>query len=171
MDKSTFESSWNYFRTVNGVGLRVIAALPEDQLDAHPIPGMRTPKEMVVHMYRMVFDLTKAVIDGQAVDSTPLEAADGARIRTRDELLAFCRESWDAGAQHAAALTEAHLKGMVKTPWGQPHSGAIMLQALYDEYWHHRGQLYCYLRLLGGAPPSLYDTEHNDPGFKENPAA
>ena len=27
----------------------------------------------------------------------------------------------------------------------------------YDEHWHHRGQLYSYLRLLGKEPPMLYD--------------
>ena len=27
----------------------------------------------------------------------------------------------------------------------------------YDEHWHHRGQLYVYLRLLGKEPPNLYD--------------
>lgn len=27
----------------------------------------------------------------------------------------------------------------------------------YDEHWHHRGQLYTYLRLLGKQPPMLYD--------------
>ena len=27
----------------------------------------------------------------------------------------------------------------------------------YDEHWHHRGQLYTYLRLLDKEPPMLYD--------------
>jgi uncharacterized damage-inducible protein DinB len=27
----------------------------------------------------------------------------------------------------------------------------------YDEHWHHRGQIYTYLRLLGKEPPMLYD--------------
>ena len=32
----------------------------------------------------------------------------------------------------------------------------LMLMA-YDEHWHHRGQLYTHLRLLGKEPPMLYD--------------
>ena len=43
MNKAAFDRTWNYFRTVNGVGLRAIALIPDDQLDAHPIPGMRSP--------------------------------------------------------------------------------------------------------------------------------
>ena len=31
------------------------------------------------------------------------------------------------------------------------------LEFAYDEHWHHRGQLYTYLRLLGKEPPMLYD--------------
>jgi uncharacterized damage-inducible protein DinB len=42
-----------------------------------------------------------------------------------------------------------------------------MLQVLMDEYWHHRGQLYCHLRSLGIAPPSLYDFEGNEPAFQQ----
>lgn len=171
MNKATFDKSWNYFRTVNGVGLRAIAALPADQLDSHPIPNMRTPKELVIHQYQIIRDLTQAIVDGQAFDSTPFEEAAAKRIKTKDELLAFCRESWDAGAKNAAKVTDAQIQGQVKTPWGHDFTGAVMLQILTDEYWHHRGQLYCFLRALGAVPPSLYDTENNEPGFKEQQEA
>jgi uncharacterized damage-inducible protein DinB len=168
MDKATFDKVWNYFRAVNGVGLRAIATLPADQIDSHPIPNMRTPKELVVHQYQIIRDLTKAIVDGQAVDSEPFEEAAAARIKTKDELLAFCRECWADGAKNAAAITEAQLNGTVKTPWGHDYLGSVMLRILTDEYWHHRGQLYCYLRALGVEPPSLYDTKNNEPAFQEN---
>jgi uncharacterized damage-inducible protein DinB len=171
MDKASLDRAWNYFRTVNGVGLRAIAALPADQLDSHPIPNMRTPKELVIHQYQIIRDLTKAIADGDAVDSTPFEEAAAARIRTKDELLAFCRESWDAGARTVASLTDAQINATVKTPWGHDFPGFVMYQVLTDEYWHHRGQVYCYLRALGVEPPSLYDTANNEPAFKETQAA
>lgn len=171
MDKTTFDRAWSYFRTVNGVGLRVVASLPTDQLDSHPIPKMRTPKELVVHQYQMIRDLTQAIVDGQAIDSTERESAAAARIHSTEELLAFCREAWDAGTRNVASLTEAQINGTIKTPWGHDFPGFIMLQALTDEYWHHRGQLYCYLRVLGAEPPSLYDTANNEPAFKETQAA
>jgi uncharacterized damage-inducible protein DinB len=170
VDKKTFDKAWNYFRTVNGVGLRAIALLPEDKLDSHPIPGMRTPKELVVHMYQILEDLPRAIANGQAVDSTPAEGAAAARIRTKAELLQFCRERWDAAAKIAAGLTDAQLAGTVKTPWGHDLPGHVMHQVLNDEYWHHRGQLYCFLRALGIAPHSLYDTQNNEPEFAETHA-
>jgi uncharacterized damage-inducible protein DinB len=171
MNKASFDRSWNYFRTVNGVGLRAIAALPADQLDSHPIPNMRSPKELVIHQYQIIRDLTQAIVDGEAIDSTPFEEAAAKRIKTKDELLAFCRESWAAGAKSVAKVTDAQVQGTVNTPWGHSFTGYVMLQTLTDEYWHHRGQLYTYLRALGAEPPSLYDFENNEADFKEQQEA
>jgi len=87
MNKAVIDQSWDYFRTVNGIGLRAIAALPADKLDAHPIPGMRTPKELVVHLYTIVVALPAAVAKGEIKDTDEEEAATVQRIRTKDELV------------------------------------------------------------------------------------
>ena len=171
MNKASLEQSWDSFRTVNGIALRAIAALPADKLDSHPIPNMRTPKELVCHMYQIVRDLTDAVARGEAVDSTPAEQAAAARIKTQDELLTWARASWDAGAKTVAGLKDEQVEGIVKTPWGHDFSGHVMMQILFDEFWHHRGQLYCYLRALGVEPPMLYDFEHNEPAFQQRQQA
>ena len=170
MDKASFDRAWNYFRAVNGVGLRAVALIPDDQLDAHPIPGMRSPKHLVIHIYTTVRGLMRSIVDGKVVDEEPVEAATEARIKTKDELLRYCRECWDDAAKIAGSLTDAQLSGTVTTPWGHTWNGAEAFRILYDEYWHHRGQLYCYLRALGVAPHSLYDTKNNDPEFAETHA-
>jgi uncharacterized damage-inducible protein DinB len=170
MNQAEFTKNWNYFRTVNGVGLRAIALLPEDKLDAHPIPGMRTAKQIVIHMYQTIRELTEGIARGSIADTEPAEKAAEERIRTKAELLQFCRDSWDAAAKVAAAVTDAQLDGTVKTPWGHDFTGAISFRVMSDEYWHHRGQLYCYLRAFGVAPHSLYDTQNNEPAFAESHA-
>ena len=157
MNKAVIDQSWDYFRTVNGIGLRAIAALPADKLDAHPIPGMRTPKELVVHLYTIVVALPAAVAKGEIKDTDEEEAATVQRIRTKDELVAWTRAQWAEGARIAKGLTDAQIQGIVTSPWGHDFKGHVMMQVLYDEYWHHRGQLYVYLRLLGKEPPNLYD--------------
>ena len=166
MNKASHDQSWDYFRTVNGIGLRAIAQLPADKLDAHPIPNMRTPKELIVHMYTIVVALPAAVAKGEIKDTDEEEAATAKRIRTKDELVAWTRAQWTEGARIANGLTEAQIAGMVKSPWGHDFEGYVMMQILYNEYWHHRGQLYCYLRALGVEPVSLYDFEHNEAGFE-----
>jgi uncharacterized damage-inducible protein DinB len=171
MNKAVMDQSWDYFRTVNGIGLRAIAALPADKLDAHPIPNMRTPKELIVHMYTSVTTLPAAVVQGEIKDETETENATAARIKTKDELVQWARAQWAEAAGTAKSLTDAQLNGMVKSPWGHDFKGHVMMQILFDEYWHHRGQLYCYLRALGIEPPSLYDFEGNEAGFEQKQQA
>ncbi|MEP7027465.1 MAG: DinB family protein [Candidatus Eisenbacteria bacterium] len=166
MNKAVLTPSWDYFRTVNGVGLRAIALLPTDQLDTHPIPGMRTPKEVVVHMYQNIEGITAGVASGEIRDFEAEEKATADKIKSTDALVAWCRAQWDAGHTTFQGLTDAQVQADVKTPWGFAFPGFIMLQILSDEYWHHRGQLYCYLRALGIAPPSIYDFAHNEPAFQ-----
>lgn len=170
MNKATYDRAWNYFRTVNGVGLRAIALLPDDKLESNPISGMRTPKQLVIHMYQTVRSLTQSIVDGKLEDEEAAEKALDERIRTKAELLRFCHESWDAAAKTAASITDAQLAGTITTPWGHTWTGAESHRILNDEYWHHRGQLYCYLRALGVTPHSLYDTKNNDPEFAETHA-
>ncbi len=166
MNQATIRQNWDQFRTVNGIGLRAIALLPSDQLDAHPISGMRTPKELVVHMYQSIEAITAGVAKGEIQDFEAAEKPTAASFKTTDELVAWCRTQWAAGDKSIQGLTDAQVQGTVKTPWGHDFPGFVMLQILTDEYWHHRGQLYCYLRALGIAPHSIYDFDHNEPAFQ-----
>ena len=171
MTKAEFDRAWNYFRVVNGVGLRAVALIPEDKLDSHPIPGMRTPKQLVIHLYgTIVKSLMQGLVDGKVEDEEKNEEAADRRIKTKAELLAYCRECWDHAAKIAAGMTEGQLGGTVATPWGHNWDGPTTLRIVNDEYWHHRGQLYCFLRALGVAPHSLYDTGNNEPAFAESHA-
>ena len=164
MDKKEIDGLWDYLRQVHGVGLRAVASIPADKLDAHPIPNMRTPKELVLHMYSLVRDLPAGVARGEVTEADATKAV--AEIKDRAGLLRFCEEAWQAGNRAAAALTPAQIDGMVKTPWGGDFPGFIIIKILHDEYWHHRGQLYCYLRALGVEPVMLYDFEGNAPEYR-----
>jgi uncharacterized damage-inducible protein DinB len=166
VNKTAITHMWDDFRTVNGIGLRAVATIPSDQLESHPIANMRSPKELVCHMYQILSDLTASVANGEAFDSTPAEAKAAQSIRSSEQLIAWCRERWSEAEKNVQGLTDAQIAGTVKTPWGHDFSGHAMLRILLDEYWHHRGQLYCYLRALGVAPHSIYDFEHNAPEFQ-----
>jgi uncharacterized damage-inducible protein DinB len=67
-----------------------------------------------------------------------------------------------ANACHAAAeeifrsISEDEIARKVESPFGTFPAWQYFLFG-YDEHWHHRGQLYTYLRLLGKEPPMLYD--------------
>jgi uncharacterized damage-inducible protein DinB len=169
MNKQTLTRMWDHLRQCNGIAMRVIASLPDDKLDSHPIPNMRTPKQLVVHLYD---DIIKAMAESVPRGELSYDTSRGtekkiaAGIRSRAELLDFARGRWNAADQAVASATDAQLAAEVKTPFGRTMPGAMILGAMTDEFFHHRGQLFAYLRALGGEPPTMWDFEHNEPAFQ-----
>ena len=43
MNKAGFDRTWNYFRAVNGVGLRALDMSRAERLDARKITGFSSP--------------------------------------------------------------------------------------------------------------------------------
>jgi len=162
MTRATFEKMWDHLRLLHGITLRCVEAIPEDQVHAHPIASMRTPKELVTHMYALM----RGVARGLATGAVPDYRHDGAEVKTRAELIAFCRECWDDSARAVAVVTEEHLNAIVQTPWGRPLPGVAVMGALNDEYLHHRGQLYAFLRAMGQDVPSIWDFAGNAPEYR-----
>jgi len=165
MNQHTLMQMWDVMRQRHGVGLRAIERLPEDQLDSHPIPKMRTPKELVVHLYGMSMkNLVVGASEGRLVELD--EPATVARIKTKAELLAYCRECWEATNRAVASFTDEQLDVNVETPWGHPIKASRCVSAAQEEYLHHEGQIYAYLRVLGAEPPDLWDFKGNAPEFQ-----
>ena len=71
-----------------------------------------------------------------------------------------------AGDASIKSVTDAQLQATVQTPWGgMTMPGWMCASVINDEYFHHRGQLYCYLRQLGVEPPMVWDFTHNAPEY------
>ena len=155
MSKASFVPVWEMMRLRHGIGLRCIEALPADQLDARPIKDMRTPKELVVHMYSFLRAAPESVVAGSL---TVNEEADLRRIQSRADLANYADECWKAADAAFARITDAQMSSMVKAPWGEMKAD-VMIGSVTEEYLHHRGQLYAYLRQLGVAPPVNWDYE------------
>ena len=168
MHKDTISGMWDSLRQIHGITLRVIQAIPKDKIDAHPVAKMRTPKELVAHMYTTMCDVAQGVGKGQIISD---EGADsGAAIKTHDDLVRYAQECWKAADRSIASLSEAQLSAAVKTPWGSDFPGFVCIHIIYDEHLHHRGQLFTYLRALGGEPPMMWDFENNAPEYRPRAA-
>ena len=154
---------WDQMRMRHGITLRVLDQIPADKLASHPIPGMRTPIELVVHMYTYLKLFTGSVLEGKLAEFD--EKAAVAPIQTKEQLLAFVKDAWNTGDRNANAVTEKQLDAIVKTAWGS-FPGYMMFGMLYDEYLHHRGQLYAFVRMFGSEPVMLWDFEHNSSEFR-----
>jgi uncharacterized damage-inducible protein DinB len=71
----------------------------------------------------------------------------------------FSRNCHQAANEALAAMSDEDLEKVVESPFGSFPAWQYF-QFAYDEHWHHRGQLYTYLRLLGKEPPMLYSYPH-----------
>jgi uncharacterized damage-inducible protein DinB len=164
MNRSIVGYMWEELRLINGITLRVIDGIPKEKIDARPIGMMRTPKELVAHMYTTMRTVAEGIAKGTI---TADERADsGAELRSRDDMLRYARESWKAADRAMQSLTDAQIQAMVKTPWGMDMPGHFCSTIIYDEHLHHRGQLYAFLRALGAEPPFMWDFENSAPEFR-----
>jgi uncharacterized damage-inducible protein DinB len=162
MKKSTLAVLWDVMRMRHGVGIRCVEALPADQLDAHPVKDMRTPKELVVHMYTFLRAAPESVFTGTLEYDEQKELAG---IRTKQDLVKFAEQCWQAADAAVEKLTDAQLASSVKVPWGEMRA-SVMIGSVQEEYLHHRGQLYAFLRQLGVEPPVSYDFDASAPEFR-----
>src|SRR5437763_13813929 len=104
MNKVVLEGLWEHFRTVNGITLRAIQAIPSDKIDARPCKDMRTAKELVAHMYNTMRSMTDGVQKGEITMTDADDAKIVAGIHSRDELYRFALDSWNFADRLARAL-------------------------------------------------------------------
>jgi uncharacterized damage-inducible protein DinB len=79
-----------------------------------------------------------------------------AALATVKDAVTFATSCHDAAEEIFRAMSDEDVARPVESPMGTYPRGNSSCFA-YDEHWHHRGQLYVYLRLLGKEPPNLYD--------------
>jgi uncharacterized damage-inducible protein DinB len=164
MTKSDLLGKLEYFNMVHGVTRRAISALDDKDLDFRPQPAMRTPKELIFHIYSQEKIIAEAIRQRQftqeaAGRSSPeLESVAGELkpLGTIRDVLAYADDCHRAAMDILHALPEEDVNRPVESPFGT-YPGWRYFDFAYDEHWHHRGQLYTYLRLLGKEPPMLYD--------------
>jgi uncharacterized damage-inducible protein DinB len=154
----------DYLDMVHGVTLRAIAALADQDLDFRPMARMRTPRELIFHIYSQEQLTAEAVRDGRftmdAVNGcNPEEVSNAsavAALATVKDAVEYANRCHEAAEEIYRSMSETDVARPVESPMGTYPAWQFFLFA-YDEHWHHRGQLYVYLRLLGKEPPNLYD--------------
>jgi uncharacterized damage-inducible protein DinB len=164
MNRSELLAKRDYFNLVHGVTIRAIRTLADHELDFRPRAGMRTPRELIFHIYAQEQIVAEAAQQGQftpeiANRSNPEDpscAAAVAALATVDDAVAFAEACHGAAEKIFRSMSEETVARTVESPFGQYPSWRYFFFAS-DEHWHHRGQLYTYLRLLGKEPPMLYD--------------
>ena len=169
MNQQAHLANWDPMRLRHGITLRLVEQIPDDQLGKHPIPGMRTPIELLVHMYAGIESMASSTHTGTC--AAPDEKAIVAGITTRQQLRDFIAKSWAAGDHQARTVSQTQLGAPVRTWWGETYPGHLIFGVLYDEYLHHRGQLYAFVRTYGIEPVMVWGFDQNAPEFQPQQVA
>jgi len=164
MDQQTFLTLCEYFDMVHSVTIRAIDAFTDRELDFRPNPDMRTPRELFFHVYSQEKILAEAARQGRltaeaASRSNPEEQAAAEEVQalaTVDDLRTFAQACHQTARNIFSLMSESQLNDPVESPFGTYPAWRCFAFA-QDEHWHHRGQIFTYLRLLGKRPPMLYD--------------
>src|SRR5579871_5862345 len=99
MDRQTFSMFCEYFDMVHGITVRAIDTFTDRELDFRPKPDMRTPRELIFHVYSQARILADAAQHGQftaeaAGRSSPEERAGAAEVQalaTVDDLRTYAQ--------------------------------------------------------------------------------
>jgi uncharacterized damage-inducible protein DinB len=154
MNKKTIEGNWKYFGMVLGVTRRLVEQFPEDKLDFRPTPEVRSVQELVAHVYNFLTEGTATVAKGVQVQQ------EEPHFSSKKEMLTWMDGQVKQGFATFELLNDEQIGASIDC-WGQPFYGWQILDFIYQEHLHHRGQLTVYLRLLGIKPVFAYDFATN----------
>lgn len=148
---------------------RVLERVPESSLAWRPHPKSMSLGQLALH----VATLPQQLSDVVAGDTLDFSVAAGAplAVTSHDALMG----AFDAGIAHAQRYLESLSDACATATWtltdgatplfAAPRAGVIR-SFLFNHWYHHRGQLSVYLRLLDVPVPSVYG-----PTADENPFA
>jgi uncharacterized damage-inducible protein DinB len=172
MDRTTLDQMWDQLRQKYGVYLRLLEAIPADRYNTHPVPGMRTPAELVVHISgTVVRDIAEGVAKGRITADESSEGKIAAELGNKAALVAFARQCFERADAAVKRIGDAELAAMVPTPWNASWPGHVAFHIQNDEFVHHRGQLYAFTRCCGAEPPFMWGYADNAPEYRPGAVA
>lgn len=148
---------------------RVLERVPESSLAWRPHPKSMSLGQLALHVATLPRQLS-AFVAGDTLDvsaaagASPSAATHRALMTAYAESVAYARRYLESLADAQAMGTWTLMNG--QTPlFSAPRVGVIR-SFLFNHWYHHRGQLVVYLRLLDVPVPSVYG-----PTADENPFA
>jgi uncharacterized damage-inducible protein DinB len=146
---------------------RVLERVPPDKLGWKPHPKSMSLGQLALHVAQTPGQVARLITESEceAPQFTQPEAKSRAELLSAlDESVSTAKarlEGWD----DAAMMAEWKLRSGSKTIMAVPRVGMVR-SIMLNHWYHHRGQLLVYLRLLDVPVPSVYG-----PSADENPFA
>ncbi|MBP1657044.1 MAG: hypothetical protein H6Q31_1645 [Bacteroidetes bacterium] len=132
-------------------------AMPADKYDFAPtageFKGVRTFADQISHVAVNIYSVSSAILE----EKLPPEIGTGeygpAKLKTKDDLVAYLKGSLAYAHKAMARLTAANLTDEVQAWWGKASRLFMADVAMWHSYDHY-GQLVEYLRMNGIVPPA-----------------
>src|SRR5437763_927263 len=149
---------------------RVLERVPADKFDWRPHPKSMSAGQLAQHIAAIPGNVARiAQFDGMDVATRP---ADYASCESREALLATFDASVAAARESLAGLDESRANAVWRLTFGDREIFALPRLAVmrtmgFNHWYHHRGELVVYLRLLGVAVPIVYGRSADENPFAQ----
>jgi uncharacterized damage-inducible protein DinB len=147
---------------------RVLERVPFDKLSWKPHPKSMSLGQLAMHVATIPMGISKiAQVDDFEVNPANFNPPDP---KSKEEILTALDSSVQAAQEYLRGLSESSAMGQ----WRAMANGkavmamprAVMLRSLMLNHWyHHRGQLSVYLRLLEVPVPTIYGPSADESPF------
>jgi uncharacterized damage-inducible protein DinB len=142
----------------------VLAAVPNTNLDYRPEPCAKTAYELLRHIASADNFFLKSVVDGAFVPGSVKIPDD---VKTPAEIAEWYGNEHARHFEAVSNLSGEQLVKMVDFRGLFQRPAYSFLQAGLAHAIHHRGQLSCYLRPMGGKVPAIYGESYDSAEAKK----
>lgn len=147
---------------------RVLERVPDDRLEWRPHPKSMSLGQLALHVATIPGSLARLAqldgLDAATVDFTPASPASAAELLPALEASVAGAREFLSGLDDAAAAATWRLTFGERELLAAPRAG-IVRSLLLNHWYHHRGQLVVYLRLLDVPVPAVYGRSADEDPF------
>src|SRR5688572_3281338 len=142
MNRELLLARRDYFNMVHGVTIRGIATLTDHELDFRPIARLRTPRELIFHIYVQEKLLAEAARDGRftmdaANGSNPEDPSNASAVAALDTVkgaVAFAHSCHDAAETIFRSMSDEDVARPVESFMGTYPAWQFFLFARSEEH-------------------------------------
>lgn len=140
--------------------LKMIETVPDDKIQYRPYDDAMSVAELVCHILSVMQIHVYAIAEGKGCEEHAQRIPiDTTLISTTISLVSHAIEVLQSIKSELPSITPSILeRKIVYKQWNDYEiHGGFALMYIIEEFFHHRGQLSTYLRLLGLQSPFLYE--------------
>jgi uncharacterized damage-inducible protein DinB len=147
------------FDEAHAITCKAVRQVPEARRDFRPVPEMMSAFDLIFHMFSQERAALVGAVTGELrfTEFAAVEA-DKTGLRTIEDLARYGEQVHQETRNWLSAVSETGIRKPVKTFIG-PSTPEKLLHSALVHMFHHRGQLYVYLRLMGIEPVFVWTGE------------